>query len=212
MPFITAGIPNLADLPARAHADLSDAPQDAHQTRLHTHAAVGDGQTLSPVTINVGTAGIVFPAVQVQVAGDNVLDDIERGEWVATLQDASRSADGQTHTTQIGRYYKVGSFVYWTVNLVMNSIVGLTGGEPAVIAGLPFVSRNEAGVIWSAVGGHGDSLAIPDQSSVSGRIQPNDDVIELLHWSLVSGSTSMTVTEVSAGGILRLSGVYESTG
>lgn len=204
-----AGDINLADLAARAHSDLSDAPADAHQLRSHDHSDALDGSTLNPVIFNVGSGWIVFPAVQSVSGSANTFDDVERGTFTPTFQDASRSdAEGQAYTQQVGSYRKYGNMVHWTVSIAMSD-KGTMANEGIVLAGLPFPSHASVGHN-SACSLRTDGAVINAGQVITGVVNANGTVVDLQLWDATSGNTSLLLAEMAVSGTWVMSGTYEA--
>ena len=106
-------------------------------TQSHDHSAAGDGQTLSPVTINVGTGNIVFPATQNASAGANTFDDYEEGTFTPGITFGGGNT-GMTFSTQSGTYTKIGNRVAITLRISLSAKGSSTGA--ALITGLPFTT------------------------------------------------------------------------
>jgi hypothetical protein len=79
--------------------------------------------------------GITFPATAVPSADANTLDDYEEGTWTPTLR-FSGDTTGITYGTRVGKYTKVGNFVFAT-GVIQLTNKGSVSGE-ATISGLPF--------------------------------------------------------------------------
>lgn len=86
---------------------------------------------------------IAFPAVQVPSTGVNILDDYEEGTWTPVLG-GDGGTSGQTYSTQVGRYIKVGKLVtcFGRTSLTAKGVI--TGN--LAITGLPFTSENVSGL------------------------------------------------------------------
>jgi hypothetical protein len=82
-------------------------------------------------------SGIAFPASQSSSADPNVLDDYEEGTWTPFWGSES-TAPTVTYNTQLGRYVKIGSVVYFSVRLISSGSSGGTGN--LTLDGFPFVS------------------------------------------------------------------------
>lgn len=102
-----------------------------------------DSQTLSSKTLtapNIDTVNltggqITFPAVQNASAGANVLDDYEEGTWTPVIGGFGGTS-GQTYSSQVGHYLKIGRFVLVTFNAALTNKGTITGAVQ--ILGLPF--------------------------------------------------------------------------
>jgi hypothetical protein len=77
-----------------------------------------------------------FPATQVSSTDPNALDDYEEGTWTPTLQRISTNPT-LTYTTQIGKYTKIGNFVYISGRIVVNT-VSSQGSGSLMIGYAPF--------------------------------------------------------------------------
>lgn len=95
-------------------------------------------------------AGIQFPATQAASADANNLDDYEEGTWTPVIGGSGGTA-GQTYTTQVGYYQKIGKRVTLDFNVVL-SAAGTITGTPQ-IQGLPFTSITASG--YKAIGSLG---------------------------------------------------------
>lgn len=92
--------------------------------------------------------GLSFPAVQVASAGANDLDDYEEGTWTPVLG-GSGGTSGQTYTTQVGRYIKIGKMVAVWFTIIFSAKGTITG--TCQFQGLPFTSDNVSGLFSSGV-------------------------------------------------------------
>lgn len=132
------------------------------------------------------------------------------GLWTPSLQDSSFSdAEGQTYQYQYGSYSRIGNRLFFNGSLQLTSLGSLTGADFAFIGGLPFTVRSQTGAGSAASVAGGSSMAIPANTSVTGLIAINTTRIALQKWSDTTGTTPVTITEVSNGAILTLSGHYE---
>jgi hypothetical protein len=91
-------------------------------------------------TPSTSGAGITFPATQSASADANTLDDYEEGTWTMVLQGSGGSAGSYTAPTNIGRYVKIGRFVYVTGYINLSNKGSWTGN--VYITGLPFTVNN----------------------------------------------------------------------
>ena len=95
------------------------------------------GQATIP-TINLTGGQITFPATQNPSADANTLDDYEEGTWTPGIN------IGGSFTSSVGRYTKIGNYVYVTWELNFPSTSSTSGFE---VTGLPFLvnSNNYTG-------------------------------------------------------------------
>jgi len=137
---------------------------------------------------------------------------VEEGTWTIEVADDSfdGSGESQTYTTQIGRYTKIGRTVFYFGRVVISSLGTLTTSHQARIVGLPFTSANVSNMNYPVTVSQGASLALGNASeSVTGFVVQNATRIDLEVWDATTGTTSMLLSELSAGGGLSVSGFYE---
>ena len=88
--------------------------------------------------ISGASAGqIQFPATQNASANANTLDDYEEGTWTPVMSGSTTAGTG-TYNGQVGSYVKIGSVVYYTLDL---SWTNHTGTGNMNLSGLPFTSN-----------------------------------------------------------------------
>ena len=113
-----------------------------------------------------------------------------------------------TYTRQEGNYTKTGDSVSYTIDIIVNSLGSMTGGDYCRIGGLPFVSGS--GDKAFAVG-YGNSLAITAGNYVSGWISGGAATGLFVVWDATTGSNYMTITQLSTGGGLKIFGTYDTS-
>ena len=192
---------------ALPHSGITGQTANDHHDRSHTHAVGADSTTLSPVTLNVGTGGLQFPATQAAVADANALDDFEIGTFTPTLHAASGSASG--YTTQVGRYTKIGNRCIFNLRMTVSGIGTLSGNS--YVGGLPFTSVDVGDAESPAFTGLTLSLAITAGAGVAGHIGQNSTNIYLDLGDSTAGNTAMQASELSDGCVVQLGGAYETT-
>jgi len=183
--------------------------------------------TTAPGVSNDNTEGYAIGSVWIDVTGDNVYQavdvstgaavwklsaEVEEGTWTIGVADDSLdgSGEGQTYTTQVGRYIKIGRNVYFYGRVVITSLGTLTTTQTARIVGLPFTSANVANVNFPIDVAQASSLALNNASeSVSGYVAQNGTDISLSVWDVTTGDSVMPLSELSAGAGLSVSGFYE---
>lgn len=82
---------------------------------------------------------VVFPGTQDPSTDVNTLDDYEEGTWTPVIG-GSGGTSGQTYTTQVGAYVKIGKLV--TVQYLVQLSAKGTITTNVQIQGLPFASEN----------------------------------------------------------------------
>ncbi len=132
------------------------------------------------------------------------------GSWTPTLLDTSGSAgEGQTYSAQVGRWIRNGNIVSFQGKLTMTSLGTLTGGDVMEIGGLPFTINNVANGNWGGVVFNGSGLAITAGNALTTQMTLNTNKVRVYKWDSTTGSTRMTIADVSATGSLSFNGTFE---
>lgn len=161
----------------------------AHVNDLQNEVAAIETELVTSGLTNLlkVNAGVQFPAVQVASTNVNTLDDYEEGSWTPVLGGAGGTS-GQTYSTQVGRYIKVGKFVWCQGTIVLSAKGTITGALE--LQGLPFTSENTAGVsgvcnfpFWAVL-----ATAV---MALGGYVAPNTTAVT------IQGLTVAAVTTVS---------------
>ena len=148
------GTPGANDMPGRlvfsTTADGASTPTERVRLDSSGRLLVGTSTATANGGILQLTSGITFPATAVAATDVNTLDDYEEGTWTPSVGGTA------TYTYQTGKYVKIGSYVFATAIIQVNT---LGTGSSQFIAGLPFTP---AGFIGSIVGFSGKfaSLAV----------------------------------------------------
>ncbi len=137
------------------------------------------------------------------------------GTFTPTLQDDSLSdGEGQAYVTAntFGNYTKIGRLVHFALSIQMSSLGTLAGANGAKIANLPFTALNISGRDNPVTVGRATGLAITANQAVAAYVVANTTRINLQLWDLATGTGDLTVTEVSADGLLLVAGTYIASG
>ena len=102
--------------------------QHANGTTALSFAANGQ-VTLANTPLQLTGGQIKFPSTQIPSADANTLDDYEEGTWTPSI------GGNATYTVQSGYYRKIGSLVFISAYILINS---RGTGSAAIISGLPF--------------------------------------------------------------------------
>lgn len=187
----------------------SDKVDGIHGTAL---AEIGNTETITSVwtfsakpAIN---AGLQFPASQAASSDVNTLDDYEEGSWTPVLG-GSGGTSGQTYTTQVGRYIKIGKLVWATFYVVLSAKGTIT--TSVQIQGLPFTAENTTNlnaicpILW-------DSLSTSWVNMV-GRVAPNTSVIAITGTTAASASSAFALTTADISNATLMSGtiIYQAS-
>ncbi len=169
---------------------------------------------------NIATKGAGWGSIWTKNDAPNVLmytDDADvdtqvsmtEGTWTPTIMDDSNdgTGEGQVYTTQTGYYWKIGNLCYIYVDIHISNLGTLTTTQQAKIGGLPFAGDTFGN--FTIPFGYGSSLAIGADETPVGRTQGTTSRILLEKWDLATGTSSLLISELSAGGKLIGSGFYK---
>ncbi len=172
---------------------------------------VSGGEQIFEETLELNSGQVAFPSTVAPSADVNTLDDYEEGEFIPTIADASLNGtnEGQAYNIQVGRYTKIGNRVFISLSIRITDIGSLTTTEQASILGLPFVSNTTTNNQHALAIGTAGSLNITANQSPAATISENFNRISLNLYDDAGGATILTIAELSDGGFVRLSGVYE---
>jgi len=130
------GATGSGDMPGRlifsTTADGAGFPTEAMRINNQRELLIGTTTRTANGGVLQVSNGITFPATQSACSNANTLDDYEEGSWTPSLTDGYT----RTYNNRVGRYVKIGSFVY-----VFGQISGAgRSGAPGVYAyiTLPF--------------------------------------------------------------------------
>jgi hypothetical protein len=179
---------------------------EANLTFDGTNLTVGTGNVI------IGTAGkgIDFSATANSSGSmsSELLDWYEEGTFSPLLYDQAGNAAPSMGAT-VGRYTRIGNRVHFHIQILANSISGMSSSGQVVIRGLPFTSVNVTNTEHVIGFGHGDGFAITAGSYVNGLIGVNQTYIYMLQWTATTGTSDFTVAHLSDNGKLKCTGVYE---
>lgn len=131
-----------------------------------------------------------FPATANPSTDANTLDDYEEGLWTPTLTFGG-GATGLTYGFQHGQYIKIGQFCLIEGRITLTAKGSSTGS--AVIAGLPFTSKNHAAANPVSAG-HGAFTTMANMASLTApgmSVLENTSTMELRNYG-ATGSSDMT--------------------
>ena len=162
------------------------------------------------INLNTNASYIDFQGFNTAGSGTRLktkLDYYEEASFTPNLWDnSSNSSEGQTYTTQLGYYTRIGNMVSFNIRLIATSLGTLTTGETARIS-LPLTSsatKERASVAISEVGG----MSITSGQSVHGVISAGTDYISLQLTDGASGYSGLLLSEFTATGQIAISGTY----
>ncbi len=169
---------------ARKNSDIYD-KIDEMLAGAGTYATLSLGGKLS-----VEGGQIVFPGTQNASSGVNTLDDYEEGSWTPTISGASATS-GQTYTTQVGRYNKIGNKVTAWFSVTLSVKGTITGAVQ--IGGLPFTSENTSGLNGTLVVPYFENFATAFVH-VGGLVQANSSAATIYALTGAAISTAQIAT------------------
>jgi hypothetical protein len=142
-------------------------------------------------------AGITFPATQSASSDANTLDDYEEGTWTPAYGDLG----GPVGTTTVDGavYRKIGNLVVATCDITLTTKGTTTGGDLALIHGLPFTAISAV----SGIGGASvDFFATLNQNItyISGTQQGDTTILLRITTSATTGTSNGTYSGLYASG------------
>jgi hypothetical protein len=149
-----------------------------------TYNKTTDELTMGLASVTGGQ--IKFPAAQSASTDANTLDDYEEGAWTPALT-ATGGASGQAYSAQVGRYIKIGKFVFCTFNLAVSTVGTLTGNVQ--FAGLPFTSRSTSGGTGGVAFGYHATMGT-SLITLAGVVDPGATTATL--WKKTSSTVSVS--------------------
>ena len=164
----------------------------------------GDDQLDS---LKVTSGRLAFPTVQSATNDRNTQDDYD--DFTFTPGITASTAGAPTFSSD-GMYLKIGSWVYFTLNLTLTALGGLTGSG-VNITGLPFTS--DSSLPFTPVTVYYDNFTGGTSGRVHtiGQIAPNATIINLKtldqNGQVGTGLDGTLLTDTS---LFRISGLYRS--
>lgn len=145
VPTAVTGLSNATDLTLQVDSDNNGSNKFSFLNGTTIEKAnineSGDLQLDGIATIDGGQ--VVFPSTQIPAAGANTLDDYEEGSWTPVIG-GSGGTSGQSYTSQVGRYVKIGKLVICQFLVVLSAKGTITTNVQ--IQGLPFTSESVSGL------------------------------------------------------------------
>jgi hypothetical protein len=167
-----------------------------------------DGTTLT-------TPGqIAFPASVALSSNANTLDDYQEGSFTPYLHDWSFNSSEATHLAdRVGRYVKIGRFVYFWIWVGWSSIGTLSTGSQGLIGGLPFTAMAGTNHNATVTIGKAQGLGMASAGDAPcATINANTAYISFHVWTLTGGANSMNFSQwgPNPNGDFSLAGFYET--
>lgn len=191
---------NSAFTGAQIDAALVKANSAVQPASLATVATSGDYADLTNKPAVGAATSVAFPAVQVNSADANTLDDYEEGTFSPRV-DGVTTAGTATYSVQVGTYTKVGRLVTASGQVTYS---GHTGTGDMRIGNLPFTSANITNARWQAAMGFQN---LTFTNTFQGSVIPNTSYIGL--FSNGSGAADNT-TALDTACTLRFTISYET--
>ena len=158
----------------------------------------------------VGTngEGIRFPATAQLSTNANTLDDYQETDLVPDAEDDGGTTTATYSFTPVGRWTKIGNMVFFNGRIEIATLGDAVGGQQFKIrmGGMPNIASGTSGIVSV---GLATGLNITASESINGIISSN--LLSMQKWSAATGATNLTWTEMSAGGKLTFSGMYQTT-
>jgi len=132
------------------------------------------------------------------------------GNWTPVLADTSLTDKGATYSARFATYETQGNMCAFTCYMAITGLGTLATGDQVNIIGLPVASASTSGNISACTVGFYSGTALTSAGDIGARINSNTSHITLSKNLATStaGHTALTVAEVSATGLLVISGSY----
>jgi len=138
-----------------------------------------------------------------------VLSDYEEGTWTPTLTDLTNNAT--MGGTNAGTYTKIGNTVHLRMRVEVSSLASTTTSSAAYIKTLPFTVSN-ANDAYSGCGlGYAINFNMAAAYTVSIYAEANTNQLRLRKWDVSTGTSDLTIAEVSADGTFFVELSYRTT-
>jgi hypothetical protein len=148
--------------------------------------------------------GIAFPATQSASADANTLDDYEEGDFTPSI------TQGNTYSTRVGRYTKIGRVVNFYLNIECTITNG--GGVGMDITGLPFTILNTSGMYFPCSVFAHTGWFVTSSTAMQAQLAPNTTIISMFGFQNSSGTNYLRPTTNSVGETvyIELAGSYHA--
>lgn len=146
-----------------------------------------------------------------QVALATGVSDYSISTWVPSVEDSSNSSsEGQTYSTQLGWYMKIGKLVVFWGNVVSTSLGTLNTAQNARIAGLPVASDSTASFFGGVTFVQAEGMAITAGQNVTGIVNVGTTRFFTRLWDATTGTSDLLLSEWSATGGGVFYGIYQA--
>ena len=169
-----------------------------------------NGSATTQVSMHLKEDGTVdFLAGLMLQSGQTLLDQYDEGTFTPKIWDDSLSdGEGQTYATQTGYWTRIGNRYFISGEIEMSSLGTLTTTQQVRLGGFPATSR--AGARNSIVISRADGLALGAAGdSVTCRIGSTSDYGTLYVWDATTGTSALTLAELTASGLIEFEGTFE---
>lgn len=144
-------------------------------------------------------------------ATSELWDDYEEGDWVPVYVDGTLSgAESQTFDIQVGEYTKNGDEVDLYFRCRATGLGTLTTTDTAGVIGFPYAASSTGNLFGTINIGFAAGLNITGGESVTGLIQTGNFFGQFYKWDSATGTSALTVAELSASGDLIGTGFYKA--
>lgn len=169
-----------------------------------------NGSATPQISMHLKEDGTVdFLAGLMLQSGQTLLDQYDEGTFTPKIWDASLSdGEGQTYTTQLGYWTRIGNRYFISGEIEMSSLGTLATSQAVRLGGFPAISRLGArnGVAITVA----DGLSLSSAGvSVTGAIGNASDYALLRQWNVTTGTDFFTLAELTASGLIEFEGTFE---
>jgi hypothetical protein len=194
----------------RAGARKANAGNHDSSFVIQTSTGGGDARDVVEVTkdgnivLSLSGAGIDFSATA-GTGTSELFDDYEEGTWTPTFTYVSAGTLSVSYSSQTGFYTKIGDTVYIRMDLRFSSFTKGTASGTPLIAGLPFVAKNDSGFGRAVI----NSILYNWTFTSQPVAQVNSSGGSFIGLSrMVSNSTTADLDDPAGNSIIWISGCY----
>lgn len=171
----------------------------ANQIAISNPAGIAGDPTFSLVNpLYIG--GISFDS------GTNILGSYTKSSFTPALAFGGGST-GLTYTTQVGKYWRVGSIIFFSLFIKINAVGSSTGDATITLTGLPNSENNPDMEFSISTQMFANSYPGPAGTYATGELDPNTNVINVVGVG-VNTQGKFTHANFVSGNEITMSGFY----
>lgn len=146
---------------------------------------------------------IQFPASQSASSDANALDDYEEGNWTPVIAFATAGDSNIAHSSQVGRYTKIGRLVVVSFTAVTSTFTHSTASGNLQVTGLPFTCTSAIDIYGSGIF---QGITKASYTQIIPRAASNGTVITFHASGSGQSLATITASDTPTGGSMILQG------